>query len=50
MDQPKKEGKTYEILAKKAGIGKSSMANLLAVYRNRHDLFERVFNTDESGK
>ena len=30
-------------LAKKAGIGKSSMANLLAVYRNRPDLFERVF-------
>lgn len=31
-------------LAKKAGIGKSSMANLLAVYRNRPDLFEQVFN------
>ena len=31
-------------LAKKAGIGKSSMANLLAVYRNRADLFEQVFN------
>src|SRR5699024_8031039 len=31
-------------LAKKAGIGKSSMANLLAVYRNRPDLFGRVFN------
>src|SRR5690625_1783809 len=31
-------------LAKKAGIGKSSMANLLAVYRNRPDLEEKVFN------
>lgn len=31
-------------LAKKAGIGKSSMAYLLAVYRNRPDLFELVFN------
>ena len=31
-------------LAKKAGIGKSSMANLLAVYRNRPDLFELVFD------
>jgi ParB-like nuclease domain len=48
LDQPKKEGKTYEILAKKAGIGKSSMANLLAVYRNRPDLFERVFNGEIS--
>lgn len=35
---------TNEILAKKAGIGKSSMANLLAVYRNRPDLFELVFD------
>jgi len=43
-------GRTHEILAKKAGIGKSSMANLLAVYRNRPDLFERVFNANESGK
>lgn len=35
---------TNEILAKKAGIGKSSMAYLLAVYRNRPDLFELVFD------
>jgi hypothetical protein len=41
-------GRTHEILAKKAGIGKSSMANLLAVYRNRPDLFERVFNGEIS--
>lgn len=50
MDQPKKEGKTYEILAKKAGIGKSNMANLLAVYRNRPDLFERVFRSTRKRK
>ena len=31
-------------LAKKAGIGKSSMANLLAVYNKRPDLFEKVFS------
>ncbi|WP_285858802.1 hypothetical protein [Bhargavaea ginsengi] len=34
MDQ-RKEGRTYEVLAKKAGIGKSNMANLLAVYKAR---------------
>ena len=38
------QGRTNEILAKKAGIGKSSMAYLLAVYRNRPDLFELVFD------
>jgi hypothetical protein len=36
-------GKTNEILAKKAGVGKSNMAYLIAVYRNRPDLFELVF-------
>src|SRR5690606_9920189 len=35
-------------LAKKSGIGKSSMAYLLAVYRNRPDLFERVFDGEYS--
>jgi hypothetical protein len=42
LDQRGENGRTHEILAKKVGIGKSSMANLLAVYRNRHDLFERL--------
>jgi len=50
LDEAGDKSTTNEILAKKAGIGKSSMANLLAVYRNRPDLFERVFNADESGK
>lgn len=44
LDTPEETGATNEILAKKAGIGKSSMANLLAVYRNRPDLFELVFD------
>ena len=44
LDLPEEKGKTHEILAKKAGIGKSSMAYLLAVYRNRPDLFELVFD------
>jgi len=43
LEQPQ-DGRTNEVLAKKAGIGKSSMANLLAVYRNRPDLFELVFD------
>lgn len=44
LDQQEENGRTNEILAKKAGIGKSSMANLLVVYRNRPDL------SNESGK
>lgn len=48
MDLPEEKGKTHEILAKKAGIGKSSMAYLLAVYKARPDLFERVFNGEYS--
>lgn len=44
LELPHEKGKTHEILAKKAGIGKSSMAYLLAVYRNRPDLFELVFD------
>ena len=39
---------TAEELAKKAGIGRSSMTYLIAVYRNRPDLFERVFNGEYS--
>src|SRR5690625_3576326 len=31
-------------LAKKAGIGRSNMTYLIAVYRNRTDLFELVFD------
>lgn len=48
MDEPIKSERTDVALAKKAGIGKSSMANLLAVYRNRPDLFEQVFNGEIS--
>jgi len=44
LDQAENGGRTYEILAKKASIGKSSMANLLAVYNKRPDLFEKVFS------
>ena len=35
---------TANDLAKKAGIGRSSMTYLIAVYRNRPDLFESVFD------
>ena len=35
-------------LAKKSGIGRSSMTYLIAVYRNRPDLFERVFSGEYS--
>jgi len=48
LDEPIKSERTDVALAKKAGIGKSSMANLLAVYRNRPDLFEQVFNGEIS--
>lgn len=44
LDEPIKSERTDVALAKKAGIGKSSMAYLLAVYRNRLDLFELVFD------
>lgn len=37
-------GGLHEILAKKAGIGKSNMAYLLAVYKKRTDLFNLVFD------
>ncbi|WP_212966423.1 hypothetical protein [Lederbergia ruris] len=39
---------TANELAKKVGIGRSSMTYLIAVYRNRPDLFERVFNGEYS--
>lgn len=35
-------------LAKKAGVGRSSMTYLIAVYRNRPELYERVFNGEYS--
>lgn len=44
LEQRSKDGRTHEILANKAGIGKSSMAYLIAVYRSRSDLFELVFD------
>lgn len=37
-------GRTNEIIAKKASVGKTNVAYLLAIYRNRPDLFERVFD------
>src|SRR5690625_4946475 len=43
-DPESEEGRTNEILVNKAGIGKSSMAYLLAVYRHRADLEEKVFS------
>ncbi|MBU5265738.1 hypothetical protein KQI21_02440 [Virgibacillus proomii] len=48
LEQSIEGGKTNEILAKKAGIGKSSMAYLLAVYKSRPDLFELVFSGNYS--
>lgn len=36
--------KTRDILGKKAGVSGRYIGSLLAVYRNRPDLFERVFN------
>src|SRR5690625_3164525 len=37
-------GRTNELLAKRSGVGKTNIAYLLAVYRNRPDLFELVFD------
>ena len=48
LDTPIESERTDVALAKKAGIGRSSMAYLLAVYRNRPDLFEKVFNGEYS--
>src|SRR5699024_9821942 len=43
VPQMEHRGRTNEIIAKKAGVGKTNVAYLLAVYRNRSDLFELVF-------
>lgn len=48
LEEAKTNGETAEILAKKAGVSKTNMYYLLAVYRNRPDLFERVFNGEIS--
>ena len=37
-------GKVNEIIAKKSGMSARNVAYLIAVYRNRLDLFERVFD------
>src|SRR5690625_3017610 len=42
VPQMEHRGRTNEIIAKKAGVGKTNVAYLLAVYRNRLDLFYRV--------
>lgn len=44
LDTPEERGATNEILAKKSGVGKSNIAYLLAVKRNRPDLFAKVFS------
>lgn len=36
--------KSSEIVAKRAGVGHGSIQRILAVYRNRPDLFELVFD------
>ena len=48
LQTPEMSGETAEILAKKAGMSKRNLYNLLAVYRNRPDLFELVFNGEYS--
>ncbi len=42
-------GDVAEILAKKAGMSRRNLYYLIAVYRNRPDLFERVFNGEIRG-
>jgi hypothetical protein len=44
MEDSSSEGETAQILAKKAGIGKSSMYMLLEVKRRRPDLYAKVFD------
>lgn len=39
---------THDRIAKMAGVGKGSIGRLLPVYRNRPDLFERVFSGEIS--
>ena len=41
-------GETADILAKKAGMSKRNLYFLIAVYRNRPDLFEKVFSGEYS--
>ena len=48
LDTPKESGATNEILATKAGVGKSNIAYLIAVKKKRPDLFEKVFNGNYS--
>ena len=36
--------RSSKVLAEKAGVGHGSITRLITVYRNRPDLFERVFN------
>lgn len=48
LEGPEMNGETAEILAKKAGVSKTNMYYLLAVYRNRPNLFERVFSGEYS--
>lgn len=48
LQTPEMSGETAEILAKKSGMSKRNLYSLLAVYRNRPDLFERVFNGEIS--
>ena len=45
---PEVSGKTRDVLGKKAGTSGRYIGSLLAVYRNRPDLFERVFNGEYS--
>jgi hypothetical protein len=44
MGGAKEDGRTSVSLAKKAGIGRSSMEYLIAVKRKRPDLFQHIFN------
>lgn len=41
-------GEVADILAKKVGVSSRYMYNLIAVYRNRPDLFDRVFSGEYS--
>lgn len=44
MEGSSSDGEAAQVLAKKAGIGKSSMYMLLEVKRKRPDLYEKVFD------
>src|SRR5699024_2020382 len=47
---PSVSGKTREILGRKAGMTGRNIGYLLAVYRNRPDLFELVFDGSHSSR